>query len=79
MLGDAGQVGRGRVVGAPLGPAQHRVEPLGVEVAIIDLVSALPQLRDDRAMQRRRETVGERVREKDENTHRADCACRGCR
>jgi hypothetical protein len=28
-------------------------------------------LRNDRAMQRRRETVGERVRENDENTHRA--------
>ena len=58
--------GRG-VVGAPLNRAQHRVEPLAIEVAIVDLVAASPQLRDNRAMQRSRETVGQRVRENDEN------------
>src|SRR5262245_1075913 len=70
MIGDAAQVGILGIVGAALDGAEHRVETLGVEIAIIDLMSAAPQCLDDRAMQSRREAVAEWRRKDDENAHR---------
>ena len=66
----------GGVVGAPLGGGQDRVEPLGVEVAIVDLVAAAAQRRHHGSMQRRGEAVGERVGVDDEDAHPRACSRR---
>ena len=71
MLGDAGEVGGDSVVGPALGRVQQWVEAFGVEVAIVDLVAAAPQRRDDRLVQRRGEAVAQRMRVDDEDAHPA--------
>lgn len=50
LVHDAAEIGARCVVSAPLGGAQDRVEPLGVEIATIDLVATTLQSLDDDAM-----------------------------
>ena len=67
MRRDRRQIGSGGVVSPPFGRAQDRIEALGIEVAIIDLVTGAMQRFVDPAMQRGGEAVAERMGKDDQN------------